>query len=577
MRRLLAFAIALVLSAPAYAATRAAVVVGANAAVPGRSALRYAHRDASSIASTLVEVADFPADGVDLLLEARPEEILAALDRRLAQLRLAPGETMLIFYFSGHADGDALYSGGAPLPLRDLKERLSDTAAGVRVGIVDACSGGAWTGTKGLRPAAEFEVNLPLTLGSEGSALLAASSGHGDAHESELVGGSFFTHHLVAALRGAGDRSEDGEVTLLEAFDYAQPLTIRDSAVIAGFPQRPSFEINLRGRRDLTLSRIAARPNRIHLGQEKGPLQVIRLDSGLVVLEVPAGRRTIVASLPPGRYVVRRSDAGSVWAKEVVVRADAPLAIHERELAPLESGALASKGAAPAAEPSSLPGGDWALQVATGRMISGERYTGSAEAELGGFWDARVGLTDRLQLSLAMLQLDWRLGSPDGTEVLMLAGTNGWGLVDGGLVIFPTFGAHVRLWAGPRGSVVIGASAMSVFSHSDSPQAFDEWRGEAQAGWMLRVGDRVTLSIGAVVDQPWTDPRRSQGGGGGRWTPRGAEVELGSVLRLGAARVPIAAVELFDGVFVDGYAAVRIDPRTGGMEESFLGGVTWRP
>jgi len=49
------------------------------------------------------------------------------------------------------------------------------------------------------------------------------------------------------------------------------------------------------------------------------------------------------------------------------------------------------------------------------------------------------------------------------------------------------------------------------------------------------------------------------------------------VLRLGSARVPIATVELFEGVFVDGYAAVRVDPRSGAMEESFLGGVTWMP
>ena len=573
MRGIVAFALALGLMTPAHAATRVAVVVGANAAVPGRTALRYAHADAAAFARTLAEVADFPAGSVDLLLEARPREILAALDRRLAELRNASEETMLVFYFSGHADGEALYSGGAPLSLAALKERLSDPRASVRVGIVDACSGGAWTGAKGLRPAEEFPVNVPLTLGSEGSALLAASSGQGNAHESEVIGGSFFTHHLVAGLRGAADRSGDGEVTLQEAFDYARALTVRDSAVIAGFPQRPSYEVNLRGRRDLTLSRIAGRADRLTLEQDLGPMQVIRLEDGLVALEVPAGARRVVASLSPGRYVVRCSDGTSTWAKEIEIGGGS-VTVRERDLARAATGALASKGAAP--EASSLPGGDWALQFAMGRVITGARYTGSADAELGGFFDARVGLTDRLQLSLLALELDWRLGTPGDTELVLLAGTSGWGLRGGGLEIFPTFGAHARLWAGPRSSFVLGAIAMSVVSRSNAPQSFDEWRGEAQAGWMLRVGDRVTLSIGAAVAQPWNDPLPRLGGDGGRWTPRGVELEFGSVLSLGSARIPIAAVELFDGVFVDGFATVRIDPRTGGVEETFDGGATWR-
>ena len=50
-----------------------------------------------------------------------------------------------------------------------------------------------------------------------------------EAHESELLRSSFFTHHWIAGLRGAADRDADGLVTLGEAFDYAKGLTVRDS------------------------------------------------------------------------------------------------------------------------------------------------------------------------------------------------------------------------------------------------------------------------------------------------------------------------------------------------------------
>ncbi|HEY0840016.1 MAG TPA: caspase family protein, partial [Vulgatibacter sp.] len=567
-------AMVLGLAEAAMAASRAAVVVGANAAVAGRPALRYAHSDAETVARALIEVAGFSPGSVEILRDSSPDAILEALDRRLAELRATQGETMLLFYFSGHADGEALYSGGAPLPLSALKERLSDRRAGVRVGIVDACSGGAWTGAKGLRPAPEFEVNLPLTLGSEGSALLAASSGMGDAHESEVIGGSFFTHHLVAALRGAGDRSGDGEVTLQEAFDYAQPLTVRDSSLIAGFPQRPSFEINLRGRRDLALSRIAGHPNRITIDQESGPVQVIRLDSGLLVLELPTGKRSVTAALTPGRYVLRRTDGETVWAKEVDVSSGSEVFVRERDLAPIAKGALASKGLLPP-EASTLPGGDWALQLAMGRVITGEKYTGAADAELGGFFDVRVGLTDRLQLSLTAIELSWRLGDPGAAEFLLRAGTGGWGLMGGGIFLFPTFGAQARFWESPRSSFVFGATAQSIFSRSDVPQNLDEWNGAIQAGWVLQVGERVTLSAGVAAVQDWNYAAR-RARVASRWESGSPQVELGSVLMLGSSRLPIAAVELFDGLFLDGYVSVRIDPTSGGVHESFLGGVTWR-
>src|SRR5690606_35291000 len=104
-------------------------------------------------------------------------------------------------------------------------------------GIVDACRGGGWTGAKGLAATTSFAVPESLLIESEGSVLMASSSGLENANEAQALGGSIFTHHLLAGLRGAGDLDANGEVSASEVFTYARELTVRDSAVLTATPQ----------------------------------------------------------------------------------------------------------------------------------------------------------------------------------------------------------------------------------------------------------------------------------------------------------------------------------------------------
>ena len=48
--------------------------------------------------------------------------------------------------------------------------------------------------------------------------------------ESDLLGGSYFSHHLASGLLGDADRSADGRVTLAEAYAYAYERTVADTA-----------------------------------------------------------------------------------------------------------------------------------------------------------------------------------------------------------------------------------------------------------------------------------------------------------------------------------------------------------
>ncbi len=311
---------------------RFAVVVGSNAPAPGRQRLRFAHRDAQEMAEVLIRTGEFPPSQVTLLLDPTPGAVLDALDASLSDASRVPQEALLLFYYSGHADTQALYPDSDPLSLALVRQRLESAKATVRVGIVDACRGGGWTQAKGVARDAPFEVRSPLELRSEGSALLSSSAGMESAHESELLGGSFFTHHLVAGLRGAADRNGDGEVTLGEAFAYARELTIRDSSLQAGDPQHPSYQMNLRGRSDLPLARVAASDTAMELRQSEGPLQVVQLTTGLIVLELPHGTRAVKVAVPPGRYLVRSRGSEGLRAREVSVEANLSVIVAEESL-----------------------------------------------------------------------------------------------------------------------------------------------------------------------------------------------------------------------------------------------------
>ena len=77
------FALALV-TQDAFAAKfrRVAVVVGANAAAPGRKPLRFAHKDADNVASVL-RLSGINADDILVLRDPDPAALLEALDRLL--------------------------------------------------------------------------------------------------------------------------------------------------------------------------------------------------------------------------------------------------------------------------------------------------------------------------------------------------------------------------------------------------------------------------------------------------------------------------------------------------------------
>ncbi len=288
----------------------AAVVIGTDVAPPGRARLRYSITDALMVRDVLVDLGGVARSDVEVLIDPTPEQVVRVLE----QVGAKRPDTLL-FYYSGHADGQALFPRGQALPLGVVKQALDAVPAKVRIGVVDACRGGGWTAAKGVQPTGPFDV----PLASQGTAYLSASSGAEDAHELEVLGGSLFTHHWVGGLRGAADHNEDRIVTLRESFDWARQRTLHDSARLLGKPQNPSFQLALRGRRDLRLTDLRGANVAMNLWWGDGVLDVISLDTGRSVARLE--QEPVYLVLPPGKYLARRVFEDEATSQEFEVPA----------------------------------------------------------------------------------------------------------------------------------------------------------------------------------------------------------------------------------------------------------------
>lgn len=573
---------------------RVAVIVGANEPAPGRQALRYAQSDAQLMADVLMRVGRFAKADVQTLLEPHPAEILAALDRAALELKAAGPDSLLVFYYSGHSDGQQVFPHGETLSLADLRDRIARTSARVRVAILDTCRGGGWTHTKGLTVGPPLDAVDLMNVATEGTALLSSSSGLENAHEAGSMKGSFFTHHVAAGLLGAADKSGDGNVTLQEVFEYAKERTVRDSARMAATTQHPSFDLQLRGRRDIVLAQIASSPSALEISQTNA-LEVIHLGSGVTVLETPPGRQQLRLALVPGRYVVRRVSDGRVYSKEVDVLPGATVTLSDAQLELTGSERLALKDAAATEQAYSahttLPRRTLEGRVALGVSTGASRSFGSSlyetsradgdrlKREVSGITSFTYGITDRLSWAMPVPAFSYRFGEEGAFEILPQGGAIALGYSSlEAFVGTLDAGVTTRAWLTPSLSLVSNAYADWNFS-TDPAGEQGSRRGDflslgASLGLVRPLFDgRLTLALGAG----WVGAARLVSAAALRdpvATPSGAIV-FGAVQAFGFRPLPLASVQLSRRLSLDAYASWSVDLRTADVRDRYLGGFTY--
>ncbi len=286
-----------------------AIVVGSNAGGPGQTNLRFAEDDARRVASLLGELGGYAPDTVDVIVHPTPDllrERLTRLSTRVNADLAAGRQARVLFYYSGHARATALDLGNQELPLAELRTRLFSVPAALTVVVLDACQSGAFSRVKGAAPAADFSYNSRNQLDATGFAVLASSSGSELSQESEQLRSSYFTHHLLVGMRGAGDSNHDGAVSIDEAYRYAYHQTLLATAETAVGGQHVSLEVDLKGHGEIPMSFPRAATSSIELPAAlEGKALVEDRRAKAVVAETYKARGAAVRiAVAPGEYNV---------------------------------------------------------------------------------------------------------------------------------------------------------------------------------------------------------------------------------------------------------------------------------
>jgi hypothetical protein len=237
-------------------ANRYAVIVGQNNGGKGVGSLRYAETDAKKLSELLCDIGGFERHNVLTIINSDSPALHQAFAKaeKLLVKKGNKSNALFLFYYSGHADGKSLLLGETKYSLQSLHATLNSFPSGVRVGVFDACQSGVVTAFKGGSRAEPFYFQNQQQV--KGQVIIASSSAHERAQESESLKSSVFSFHWFNGLRGSADASADNNVTLNEAYQYAYRKTVETSALISGEAQHPVYRFNIYGQGDIVMTNL---------------------------------------------------------------------------------------------------------------------------------------------------------------------------------------------------------------------------------------------------------------------------------------------------------------------------------
>lgn len=294
---------------------RFALAVGANNGGGDRVLLQYAVSDADAILKVFKDLGGVEEN--DFLLLEEPDvrtfyTELGKLQSRIEESKSEYGRVEFIFYYSGHSDDKYILLGDEKISYETLRDTINSVDAHVRIAILDSCASGAFTRIKGGKKRLPFLMDSAYDM--RGFAVMTSSSANEASQESDLIQSSFFTHYLISGLRGAADMSQDGRITMNEAYQFAFNETLAQTTKTMSGPQHPYTDIQMSGTGDVVMTDVRRASVILVLGEDIfGQLFIHDRNDRLVVELTKAPGRRIELGLEEGEYRVINIPEGGVF------------------------------------------------------------------------------------------------------------------------------------------------------------------------------------------------------------------------------------------------------------------------
>ncbi len=301
---------------------RFAMFIGSNDGGHQRVHLRYAESDARSMAEVMQELGGVAHNDSLVLLAPTSYDLEAAFHMMGARIRQAHAQARrveFLIYYSGHSDERGLLLGEERVAYADLKDSIEEIHSDVNIAILDSCFSGAFTRLKGGTRQMPFMIDESVQM--KGHAFLTSSSADEAAQESDHIQGSFFTHYLIAGLRGAADATRDEQISLNEAYHYAFSETLARTETSQAGAQHASYNIQLTGTGDLTITDLRAATAGIVLPEQLEGRLFVRSITGNLIAEIRKEQGpAVLLALPEGQYSMTLEAEGRSYQSSVVLR-----------------------------------------------------------------------------------------------------------------------------------------------------------------------------------------------------------------------------------------------------------------
>jgi hypothetical protein len=328
---------------------RFALIASAKDGGPGRTRLRFADSDATSVAEVLQSLGGLRAEDLRMVPAARRESLQAAFSGMRQVVEAAAGSRQrreLFVYYSGHSDEEGLLLGGDRVGYSELRGWIDSVGADVRIAVLDSCASGALLRRKGVIQRPPFLKDLSVS--ARGHAFLTASSADESAQESDRVGAAFFTHYLLSGLRGAADTTHDGRVTLNEAYNFAYHETLLRTERTAAGAQHPAYDIQLAGTGDLVMTDLRSTGAALVIDDKVAGRLFVRDARGRLLVELrKEPLYPVQLGLAPGTYRVVLDADGRPFEAQVQLAEGKSTRLGTAQFVPQATLVTVARGGAP--------------------------------------------------------------------------------------------------------------------------------------------------------------------------------------------------------------------------------------